>query len=782
MTSDRAEQQLDLRLLVPALVAWAVLASVLAAPTWVGWLSLALGSGAVAASARGLLPPLLGLAGACTVLLLASAAATSVTRQAGPLDSLVADRAQVTVEGLVTGEARAVTGLQGDPAVLRTVVVSQVSGRGVVGAAHADVLVRGGRSLQELPWRSTVRLSGRLAPVESPGREVAVLQLRDDPVIVSGPAGWVEWADAFRSALRTSVASAPPDAAGLVPSLVAGDTSGMPPDLTEAMRWSGLSHLTAVSGANVTIVVGLVLALCRGVGLGRRARTGVGLAALLAFVAVARPEPSVVRAALMGAVGLLALSSVHRGRAAPALAASVLVALTWDPWLSWSPGFALSVTATAGLVVFAGTWTARWSARCPRALRWAVPALAVTASATLATTPIVVALQGFISLVTLPANLAAAPLVPMTTIGGLVAGVVTLLWPGAGSWIGAAVAVPAQGITLTARWCAAVPGAIVSWPQHAAGAALALALVLAMLFLGRAGARWARARPLLLALVVATSLGWSLPATAVTWPPSGWQVVFCDVGQGDAAVISTGPGRALLVDTGPDPAAVDRCLDRLGVEIVEAVLLSHFHADHVGGLAGALSGREVASIVTSPVHEPASQVRAVREVVGGIPLHDLAAGTTLTWGDLRIEVWSPTQRFAGGSVPNNGSLVLAVDTGSSQLLLTGDIEREAAASLAHRVVQTPQMLGFLQGLDVLKSPHHGSANLDERLMRLVAAPVSVISVGANNDFGHPNPLHLQLLASLGSQALRTDLCGAVAVTADADRTRVVTERPCAAPP
>ena len=154
----------------------------------------------------------------------------------------------------------------------------------------------------------------------------------------------------------------------------------------------------------------------------------------------------------------------------------------------------------------------------------------------------------------------------------------------------------------------------------------------------------------------------------------------CDVGQGDGLVLASGPGHAVVVDVGPDPAAIDGCLTRLHVDVVDAVVLTHFHADHVEGLPGVLHGRIVRQILTSPVPDPAFQVREVQgwAAAAGIPVQPLYPGDQLRWGSVQAAVLWPVRVIHEGSVPNNASVVLSVDVGGLRVLMLGDVETVAA--------------------------------------------------------------------------------------------------------
>jgi competence protein ComEC len=246
-------------------------------------------------------------------------------------------------------------------------------------------------------------------------------------------------------------------------------------------------------------------------------------------------------------------------------------------------------------------------------------------------------------------------------------------------------------------------------------------------------------------------------------------MVACDVGQGDGSVLASGPGHAVVVDVGPDAAAIDACLTHLHVEVVDAVVLTHFHADHVDGLPGVLRGRIVRQILTSPVLEPPFQLREVQgwANAAAVPIQPLYPGDQLRWGAVQAVVLWPSRIIREGSVPNNASVVLSVDVGGLRLLMLGDVETPAAHQVLLAIRRDPT---FRKGgeYDVMKVAHHGSRLQDATLLTEVAAPVALISVGADNTYGHPAPATLNLLRDAGSEVFRTDQRGDIAVSRGAD--------------
>ncbi|MBM6404650.1 ComEC/Rec2 family competence protein [Phycicoccus sp. CSK15P-2] len=783
----------DLRLAAPAVGAWAVAAATLA---WSGPARGALVAGCavlgagvalartgrreVDGASRGRwLTPLHGpvlLLLVLVVLLQLAALTQDALRTRGGVLELAELRARVTAEVLVTGDPVRVADRGGGERVLRTGTVRVIEGRGTRRSTAAPVLLTGGQELAGPGWHATVRLDGRLAPGDPGDARVAVLSVAGPVEVVRPPGAVARGAERLRSGLRHAVDDAPADARGLLPGLVIGDTSRTPADLTDAMLATGMTHLTAVSGSNVAVVVGLVLGGCAVVGVPRRARPVLAGLALAGFVVLARPEPSVVRAAAMGAIGLIGLSRSRRSAGIPVLGAAVVVVLVVDPWLARSYGFALSTLATLGLLLFTRPWGDAVARRLPSRLAPLGPAFAVPVAAQAATAPVVVLLQGSVSLVGVVANLLAAPLVPPATVAGVAAALFSLVSErGAAlvAWVGI---VPTTLIARVARLFADVPGGTLPWPDGPPGALLLAALLVVLLLTGRALVAVVAAHPVVSFGVVALAGALLVPTRVVTWPPADWRVVACDVGQGDALVLRSGPRSAVVVDTGPDPNPVDACLHRLDVESVDAVVLTHFHADHVDGLSGVVRGRTVRQVLVTPVREPEAAARAVDATAGahGIPVATLTAGDRLRAGELEATVWSPSRRIAAGSVPNNASVVLAARTGDIDVLLLGDVEREAAHDLLLRLRRDPEMSAAARGFEVVKTPHHGSSNLDAAFMEAVRAPVAIVSVGADNDYGHPTPEHLALLHRLGSVVYRTDQRGDIAVVARAGGVQVGT--------
>lgn len=241
------------------------------------------------------------------------------------------------------------------------------------------------------------------------------------------------------------------------------------------------------------------------------------------------------------------------------------------------------------------------------------------------------------------------------------------------------------------------------------------------------------------------------------------------MGQGDGLVLRAAERAAVVVDAGPDPAAMDACLDRLEVEEVPLLLLTHFHADHVDGVAGVLEGREVGVVEGTGLLDPVSGVEAVEAAAGRDP-GVAAYGGTRRFGDVTLQaVWPPPgagRTDPGESAPNNASVVVLAEVGGLRVLLTGDVEPSAQAALARDVAGLE--------VDVLKVPHHGSRHQDLDWLTSLGARVALVSVGEDNDYGHPARDVLAALDAAGAEVWRTDLAGDVVVVVRRGGVGVVT--------
>ncbi len=682
------------------------------------------------------------------------------TRDTPVLHALAEQRASVRVRATVSGDPQPLAGSVGRAAGYLVPVRSQWletdDGRLTLGVQLVVLATDPGWS-SLLPGTPVVA-DGQLAPARRGDLTAAVLDVSAAPQLLGTAPASQRMAGSLRAGLARACAPLPAGPGGLLPGLVVGDTSRLSGSVAADFTATGMTHLVAVSGANLAIIGGLVL------GLARWCRAGPRLAALLCalslvgFVILARPTPSVLRAAGMAGLTLLALALGRQRAAVPALAAATGLLLLLDPGLARDAGFALSVCATGGLLLLAPGW--RDALRRKGVPAGLAEALAVPAAAQVACSPVIAGISATVSLAAVPANLLAEPAVAPATVLGVLAAVVSPVWPGAAAFLAFLGSWPARWLILVAQHGARLPAAVLPWPGGTGGALL-MALLLGV------GLLVSRRRVVRLAVLVcatAAVLG-AVPVAVLAsgWPPVQPLIVVCDVGQGDAIVLPVGPGRAVVVDAGPEPVATDHCLRSLGVSTVDLLVLTHFHADHVGGVAGVFQGRRVLSVLVSPLAEPPAGAELVRSLAAarGTPVQVPQRGWHWQDGPLALTVLGPVELLRDtDSDPNNNSLVLRAEVAGVRLLLAGDAETEEQADILAAVGADALRAA------VLKVAHHGSAKQDPQFLAAVRPAVALVSVGAGNDYGLPNLPVLERLTRTGARVLRTDLDGDCAVVRD----------------
>ncbi len=541
---------------------------------------------------------------------------------------------------------------------------------------------------------------------------------------------------------------------GLLVGFVSGDTRLLPEADAEAMRATSLTHLTAVSGANVAIVAGGMLLLLTVLRAGARLRRWTLGLTVIGFAFLTRFEPSVLRA---GSMALLVLLVAARGMprdARHALAGAVLLLILLDPRLAGSLGLLLSATATAGVLVLAPIVSQRL-VRVPRRLRSVV---AITLGAQIAVVPLLLGTFGEVPLASLPANVVAVP----------AAAVAATL-----SFLGSVLAVGHLELGAPLFWLAGWPARIVLAAAHGfagiggvaevARPITVTALVAGCLWLlaprGSGRARGA-ATIAMLAMVVAT-VGPYVSAV----PPRQLTVTAIDVGQGDAFLVES-PRARVLIDAGGDDTAA-RWLRRHGRRHLDLVIVTHPHLDHVGGVPEVLRRLRVDAVWYRPVPTELPEAAEVLTVADArqVPVRGPFPGDQARVGDLDVEVLHPPPgrpyRWSR-SEANDTSIVVRISHDDRRMLAPGDVEQPAQRDLL------ATMENHLAA-ELLLVPHHGAATTESAFLAAVGPRVAVISAGRENPYGHPSPETVGYLQALGVEVRRTDLEGTVRVTAPRSR-------------
>jgi competence protein ComEC len=774
----------DLRLLLPAGAAWAtafVTTHQRGLPLVVpAVLALAAVAAAVATTRRP--SGWVGTAAVCAAVACAVAAAVVIGqygRSPAEIEEVVDEGRSVALLLEVSAESRAVSAPGGLLAVDVTIRGLQPSGRAAdgdgpgFGDAHppdrrhfdapATLFLA---SEESLGPGDLLQLTATVDHARPGDAESYTIRSRGHVAVTRLPPDGIDAAASLRSAFVDLAGTLPGDGASLLPGLAVGDTSLVTAALEDRMTSASLSHLTAVSGANCALVVGAVMAAFAAVG---APRLVAALAALAGFVVLVTPEPSVVRAATMAAIALLAVAVGRPSAGVPVLCLAVLILLLADPWLSRSFGFALSATATAGLLLLAGPLTRALGRFLPMPV---AAALALPLAAQVACQPIIALLDPTLPLWAVPANMLAAPAAPVATVLGMLACVVLPVAPPLASVFASLAWVPSQWIAGVAHAVDGAPLSRLPWLSGVAGVrAWICVLTLVVVLVGSSSRVMRRtvAAALVLAAVAYIALVGGTRVGQVWTRPADWAIAMCDVGQGDAVLVRSS-GRIALIDTGPDPAALAACLDDVGVDRVDLLVLTHFDLDHVGGV-DAVAGR-VGELLHQPVRERDDQHLVDRMRASGARVTETTAGRTGMLGDVAWRVlWPPSgdERYTG----NDGSIVVEFG-GALDALFLGDLGADSElALLAEGTVGSDYRL--------VKVAHHGSADQYGAFYEHVGARLALVSCGRDNDYGHPTRSALDLLAASGSTVARTDRDGTTLVSVREPRLLVWTSGPRPAP-
>ena len=564
-------------------------------------------------------------------------------------------------------------------------------------------------------------------------------------------------AGSIRSAFRRSSLSIGGTGGALIPGLVLGDTSLESPEFQSDMKRSGLTHLTAVSGENFAIIAAFLLWGLQFVL--RRLRTRIIITALvlIAFIFLVRPSPSVLRASVMTSVLLLGRARGVRTSALPALGLAIGGLILIDPFQAIDPGFALSVSATAGILILSPTLTG-FFARFTR-YKKVVELLAIPMAATIFCTPLIIAISGQFSLIALPANFLVAEAVGPITVIGFIAALLSPVSAGISHLLLLICKPFSVWVVFVAHTCGAVP--VLQVPKSFTGAAIALGVTL--LLVRRAF------KTLIFLLISAVAIH---VFTVMGWPGESWVIVNCDVGQGDGAVINLGGGSALVIDTGPDPDLMDNCLSSLHIRDVPLLVLTHFHADHVNGLSGVMRNRHIGAVWISNNPQPAFEYQQTISLLRGEQISIVTQGQSTQFQSSKglvkiLALWPTTQKLNLPSLPgdgsgiNNSSIALLVNISGLTFFTSGDTEPPAQEEIVRS-----GLLNALGPVTVMKVSHHGSAYQYLPLVDALKPRIALISVGVGNSYGHPAPSTIAALLNRGIAVYRTDRDGAIAVDAD----------------
>jgi competence protein ComEC len=655
--------------------------------------------------------------------------------------------------------------------------------------------------LVELPrypaigYGATLALSGELLPLSAlNSADYAAYLARQgiysvmrfpDANVLSDTGG-----SAFRRALlavrergRAAIqASLPEPQAALLTGILLGDDSGLPRTLADDFRATGMTHIIAISGFNIALIIALLDRLAAPL-LPRRAGAVIIAFIIALYALLVGASASVVRAAVMGIAYLVGLRLMGRPTLALAgLFSAAFLMTLWNPLTLWNVGFQLSLAATLGLLLFGEPWTRRLrrgTTGLPPAVRRPATqllgeGLVITLAAQVLTVPLLVYHFGALSLASLPANFLVLPAQPAVMLTGGLTLFAGLMWPAAGRLVGLPAWLFLTYTIGVIERLARLPAASLPLRLPAGGVLAVYAVIAALTFAAavgqpqrRAATERLRAHPRRNAALGGLAIVALLAGAWWTQRPDGrLHVAFLDVGQGDATLIQSPDGRQVLIDGGRYPSVV---LEQLGRQMpfwdhsLDLVVATHPDDDHAAGLVGVVERYDVAGLLTNGATADDAGYAALLAAAEATGAAVLVAqpGQRIDLGDgARLDILS-----AGGDVgtaDNDASVVARLTYGELSILLTGDAGEAAEAALLAG--------GQLSATVVLKAGHHGAnTSSGEAFLAAVRPQVVVISVGADNSYGHPAPALLARAATVGATVLRTDVMGTIELSSDGEQ-------------
>ena len=586
----------------------------------------------------------------------------------------------------------------------------------------------------------------------------------------------------FKAQAQMTIRQLLPDPqSALLTGILLGNDQGLSAELAEQFRITGMTHIIAISGFNIALLVGAMMSIGRPI-FGPRRASVVALAVVFLYTLLVGADASVVRAAVMGSLFIFSRRMMGRPTFAPAsLFVAALVMTLLDPFILWDVGFQLSFAATLGLMLYAEPFSQWTQARLlpfvgSETTRFLMgflsEAVLVTLAAQLLTLPLIIGYFNQLSFVSLAANLFILPAQAGVMLWGASAVLIGLLIPAAGQLMAWIAWLFLSYTIVLVRFFAAIPGAAVSVNVSPAVVVGLYGIIFAVTWYVRRRperpavslARLQTALPQWAALSVGGLVTVLFLLWGVNRPDGHLHIAFLDVGQGDAIFIQTPGGRQIVVDGGRYPSVLSQHLGRrmpFWDREIDLVIATHPEADHISGLPGIFERYRVGRLITNGEIKETAVLEALGSAAAAqnTSILPVSAGEMILLGDgVQLEILNPPG-LLNPQNSNENSVAFRLIYGDFSVLLTGDTEMAAEQAM----LQSGRTLQSI----VLKAAHHGSnTSSTTAFLAAVQPQVVVISSGQDNRFGHPHPEMLQRAAEAGAAVLRTDELGTIEVITD----------------
>jgi len=573
--------------------------------------------------------------------------------------------------------------------------------------------------------------------------------------------------------LKTLNSSMPEKESYIMAGMLIGYTDKMPEELEEDFRRAGLSHIMAVSGANIAFLLAPFLWLLKKAGLNPRWSSALAFPCMLFYVYATGMEASVVRAAIMAGITLTGMLLWRKADIYCSLAASAIIILFYNSFMLFDLGFILSFAATLSLVIFYKPMFSRMPEKMPKIIR---DTTAGTISAQLGVIPIIAYCFNTISIISVFSNLLIVPLTGIITVLGAVIVVLgNILFPAArllGTVLGAMIDL----MMMITEKMAAIPWAEINIATPSIILVLLYYFILLYLRFWHPKLAKETARPVFASIMLLCGV----VILVISIPDKSLRIYFADVGQGDCAIIRTPSGKNIILDGGGNindtegsyvgERIVVPLLYNLNMTDIDLMIASHGHMDHIGGLKTVIEKMNVKKLIVADANDIEMRFLTDYAAEKGIPVMYMKEDDILYEEDgltikalypLKDEKLMPKESTTDA---NELSLVARLDYGEFSALFTGDI-----GFISEKIIlENNKDLSC----DLLKVAHHGSKYSSDKSFIEAAEPVmSVISVG-RNVYGHPSPETLERIAGQGSRIYQTVNNGGILVEVWEKETRM----------
>ena len=671
------------------------------------------------------------------------------------LKKAIANRATVAVTAVINDPPVQVKGLGATPRFRSKITLVEPSG---FSGFHGSL--SSGDQLSEVKPGDRVRMVLSLRPAFRSDENFSATLKHVSGIQKSNN---VDYLASIRASFLDSLNGVTPDAAALVAGLAIGDDSKLSEQTKNDFKVVSLTHLSAVSGANCAIVLAGVALLLNLLPVKRMVRLGLSFGAIFLYLGLVGPEPSVLRASVMVAVVLVGWSLGRRVHPLDAISLSIILLLIYEPTLSLDYGFALSVLATLGLLVLAPKLVEQFEKKMPT---WLAVVISVSIAAQIACLPVLLVLQPKIPVYSVLANVLAEPLVAPITVLGLIACLVSPLLPALAGALSYLASLLSWCIVYIGHTLAGAPSASINWFEGTFGIAVGI-LLTAAIWLSLTSRRLnlkrvAGVTAALIAFSFVTQTS-SLAFQKGNFYAGNYTLINCDVGQGDALVIRS-EGKVAVVDVGREDPAIDSCLADLNISQIDLLVLTHFDMDHIGGVVGAVTGRNVSRALVTSFVDTRPGADFVQNVLAAQGIEAIKAEKDMTGrlGTFSWQVLSPHRGGPEAEDSNDGSVSMLWEDEQMVLYTLADLGERAQLRIG---AESSNLLTRDYGskVVVVKVAHHGSGDQAPEFYEAIRPDLALISVGQHNSYGHPTRRTLDLLDRTGAQVLRTDEMGALGV-------------------